>query len=81
MKNLRFPLLFLSALWLMSGCAASRTSAVSQGQPGDADYPAPLINERHDRKVEAIRNGHYDVFMIGNSITQTLSDEDGEWEP
>lgn len=81
MKNLRFPLLFLSALWLMGGCAASRSSAVSHSQPGDADYPTPLINPRHDQKVETIRNGYYDVFMIGNSITQTLGDEDGEWEP
>jgi len=81
MKKSLLSLYIFTALWLISGCAAPRSSAVSQSQPGDADYPAPLLNPRHDEKVEAIRNGHYDVFMIGNSITQTLSDEDGEWEP
>lgn len=50
-------------------------------QPGDADYPAPSPCERHDEKVKAIKSGRYDVFVIGNSIIQTLGDEEGEWAP
>jgi lysophospholipase L1-like esterase len=63
---------------LMRICASS--PALSQ-QPGDADFPMPSPCERHTQKVEAVRNGHYDVFLIGNSIIQTLGDEEGEWLP
>ena len=42
------------------------------GRPGDADYPQAVVNKRHDLKVAAIKAGNYDLFLIGNSITQNL---------
>ena len=42
------------------------------GRPGDADYPQAVINKRHDLKVADIKAGNYDLFLIGNSITQNL---------
>ena len=50
-------------------------------QPGDADFPAPSPCERHTEKVAAIKSGSYDLFVIGNSIIQTLGDEEGEFAP
>jgi predicted alpha-1,2-mannosidase len=50
-------------------------------KPGDADYPAPSPGDRHNKKVAAIRSGHYDLFLIGNSITETLEGEGEEWKP
>jgi lysophospholipase L1-like esterase len=76
MKKLILFLIISLAISLMSGYE----SAVAQ-KPGDADYPMPSPCERHTQKVEAVRNGHFDVFLIGNSIIQTLGDEEGEWLP
>jgi len=93
MKKVIVPTIILTAGMLICGCATIRSGNVTESVganplpaglkpgPGDADYPAPSPCERHTQKVEAIRSGYFEVFMIGNSITQTLSDEGGEWEP
>jgi lysophospholipase L1-like esterase len=54
---------------------------VNAQQPGDADFPAPSPCARHDEKVAAIKSGNYDLFLIGNSITETLEGEGEEWKP
>jgi predicted alpha-1,2-mannosidase len=54
---------------------------VGAQKPGDADYPAPSPCGRHDQKVAAIKSGDYDLFLIGNSITETLEGEGEEWKP
>jgi lysophospholipase L1-like esterase/acetyl esterase/lipase len=48
---------------------------------GDADFPAPAPSARHDAKVAAIRTGHYDLVLIGDSITHTLGELGGKYEP
>ncbi|MEI8282329.1 MAG: GDSL-type esterase/lipase family protein, partial [Armatimonadota bacterium] len=48
---------------------------------GDADFPTPTPSERHNQKVAAVRSHNYDLFMIGDSITHTVGDSGGEWEP
>lgn len=67
--------------WLILVVFAAMTVRVEAQKPGDADYPTPTPCTRHDEKVAAIKSGNYDLFVIGNSITQTLGDSDGEWEP
>ncbi len=49
-------------------------------KPGDANYPAPSPCTRHDEKVAAIKSGNYDLFLIGNSITETLEGGGEEWK-
>lgn len=49
--------------------------------PDPADKPRPSANPWHDAKREAIRTNHYDLLLIGDSITQTVGDSGGEWEP
>jgi len=58
-------------------------SAPSQAppKPGDADFPAPSPSERHAEKVEAIRTGHYDLVLIGDSITHSIGELDGKYQP
>ena len=56
-------------------------SQVSVPKPGDADFPTPTPSERHTQKVAAVRSHNYDLFMIGDSITHTVGDQGGEWEP
>ena len=51
----------------------------SAPKPGDADYPTRIANPRHDQKVAAVRTGSYDLVLIGDSITQTVGEMDGEW--
>ena len=69
------------AIKVAGRCKVQNATKVKAPQPGDADYPAPSPCERHSEKVKAIRDGKYDLFVIGNSIIQTLGDEDGEWAP
>jgi len=48
---------------------------------GDADYPRPSPSARHDQKVKAARSGNYDVVLVGDSITHTLGELGGKYEP
>jgi len=52
-----------------------RTDKWTTGQ--EVEKPAP---SRHQQKVQAVRTGHYDLVLVGDSITQTL-EGGGEWEP
>ena len=58
---------------------AYSTFAAAQ-KPGDADYPQPsALCARPNGKVAAVKSGHYDLALIGDSITQNLGDSGGEW--
>lgn len=50
-------------------------------EPGDADYLTPAPSQRHTEKVAAVRRGHYDLALIGDSITHTLGELGGKYEP
>jgi lysophospholipase L1-like esterase/acetyl esterase/lipase len=60
---------------------APHTPAQASPKPGDADFPAPSPSERHAEKVAAVRSGHYDLVLIGDSITHTLGELGGKYEP
>jgi lysophospholipase L1-like esterase len=49
--------------------------------PGDADFPSPSPSERHTEKVAAVRSGRYDLVLIGDSITHTIGELGGKYEP
>ena len=65
-----------TAAFLLVTCACASAQTL-----GDADYPMPSPGARHDQKVEAIKTGYFDLVLIGDSITQTLGDSDGEFAP
>lgn len=50
-------------------------------QPGDADFPTPADDARHAEKVAAVRSGSYDLVLIGDSITHSLGELGGKYEP
>ena len=50
-------------------------------QPGDADFPSPAPSARHAEKVAAVKTGHYDLVLIGDSIIQSIGELDGKYEP
>lgn len=54
--------------------------ALSMQKLGDADFPMPTPSQRHEQKVADIKSHHYDLFMIGDSITQTVGEMGGEWD-
>ncbi|MEJ6646614.1 MAG: GDSL-type esterase/lipase family protein, partial [Akkermansiaceae bacterium] len=47
---------------------------------GDADFPKPSPGSRHTEKVEAVKNGKYDLVLIGDSITHTVGELGGKYE-
>lgn len=49
--------------------------------PGDADFPTPTPGARHDEKIAAVKSGDYDLVLIGDSITHTLGELGGKYEP
>ena len=59
------------------------TAAVSKvaPKPGDADFPTAAPSARHTEKVAAVKSGHYDLVLIGDSITHTLGELGGKYEP
>lgn len=57
------------------------TNSVIAPKLGDANFPSPSPSERHNQKVSAVKSGNYNLFFIGNSITQTLGEMEGEWAP
>lgn len=50
-------------------------------QPGAADFPMPAPSERHTAKVSAAKSGDYDLVLIGDSITHTLGELGGKYDP
>jgi lysophospholipase L1-like esterase len=69
-------LLALAALWFS-------LSAPVQAAPksGDADFPTAAPSARHTAKVAAIKAGHYDLVLIGDSITHTIGELPGKYDP
>jgi lysophospholipase L1-like esterase len=61
--------------------AVARATADPAPQLGDADFPKPTPGARHTQKVEAVKNGDYDLVMVGDSITHTLQDFGGKYAP
>lgn len=56
--------------------------AVATLLAGPADVPNPRPCERHNAKVAAVRQGGYDLVMVGDSITHTLGEmPGGDMEP
>ncbi len=55
--------------------------AESLPQLGDANFPAPKPSPRHAEKVAAVKSGDYDLMLIGDSITHSLGELDGKYEP
>lgn len=66
-------LLFIT---LLSTALASATPKL-----GDADYAAPSPSARHNEKVAAVKAGDYDLVLIGDSITHTMGELGGKYEP
>lgn len=49
---------------------------------GDADFPKEERSPRHAEKVALIKSGHYDLVLIGDSITHTVGEMPGtKYEP
>lgn len=82
-------LLLLLALLIPCGAAdvtptpsaPKSTDSPGSPKPGDADYPTPAPSPRHEEKVVAVQKGHYDLVLIGDSITHTLGELGGKYEP
>lgn len=55
--------------------------AGAEPQPGDADFPTRNGNPRHEQKVAAIKNGNFDLVLIGDSITHEIGELDGKYKP
>ncbi len=62
---------------------ASSVSPFSETKPkpGDANFPSPTPNARHNAKVLAVKNKHYDLVLIGDSITHTIGELGGKYKP
>ena len=76
-------LLFVSLPIVVFGGSMGAEPEVNGQIPelGDADFPLPSPSPRHDQKVKAARDGSYDVVLVGDSITQTLGELGGKYEP
>ncbi len=70
---------FSASIPLWADVEVSPTPVRTDARITGAVTPKPTLS-RHQQKVEAVRTGHYDLVLIGDSITQTL-EGGGEWEP
>ena len=52
-----------------------------ESKTNDAHVPLPSPCARHDRKVKQVREGVYDLVMIGDSITEFVGDSGGKDAP
>jgi len=67
---------------VLSAAFVLTTIAFAQAQkPGDADYPTPAPSARHQQKLASVRAGAYDLVLVGDSITHTLQDFGGKYQP
>lgn len=48
---------------------------------GDADFPMAMPSPRHDQKVKEVKDGNYDLVLVGDSITHTLDKFGGKYAP
>ena len=70
-----WSLLFASVF--MASCVTRPNPVARAPVPGDADFPTQQPSPRHDEKVAQVRSGHYDLVMVGDSITHTLGEMPG----
>ncbi len=61
--------------------APNSTVSKEPPKPGDADFPTPSPSQRHTEKVAAVKAAHYDLVLIGDSITHSIGELDGKYEP
>lgn len=66
---------------LFSVLGSSWMSAAPAPKIGAADVPKPSPSKRHDAKVTAVKSGNYDLVLIGDSITHTMGELGGKYEP
>lgn len=66
-----------------SQASATTNAQQTQRQPrlGDADFPKPSPSARHSKKTKDVKNGKYDLAVIGDSITHTLDNFGGKYQP
>ena len=76
--NQRFQIAFALVFTVFVGAP---TPVQAKGKLGDADFPKPSPTKRHDEKVKAVRNGNYDLALIGDSITHSLGELGGKYDP
>jgi lysophospholipase L1-like esterase len=83
---MRSCLIAFTALFVAS-CASApppRPGPVSKPVPvaGDADFPTAIPTARHTEKVAQVKQGPYDLVLIGDSITHTVGEMPGTiYEP
>jgi len=73
---MRHTLLLATAL-LCASCASTPSHPARVPAPGDADHPTEAPSARHAQKVAEVRSGHYDLALIGDSITHTVGEMPG----
>jgi lysophospholipase L1-like esterase len=67
---------------LLTSCVSNPQVASRVPGPGDADYPTEAHSDRHAQKVAQVRAGHYNLALIGDSITHTVGEMPGTiYEP
>ena len=71
------PALLILISMLMASCGTTSRAPRRTPAPGDADYPTEARSERHAEKVAAVRSGHYELAMIGDSITHSVGEMPG----
>jgi lysophospholipase L1-like esterase len=79
MRNMKFSMRLAFPVCLVLALAQSLSMAAPK--PGDADYPAASPSARHTEKVAAVKSGNYDLVLIGDSITHTIGELGGKYEP
>jgi lysophospholipase L1-like esterase len=78
---MRATLTLIAGILLAFRVAAQPDSSRAPA-PGDADFPTEEPSPRHARKVAQIKAGHYDLVLIGDSITHTVGEMPGTiYEP
>ena len=71
------PAFLISISMLMASCSTTSNAPRRTPVPGDADYPTEARSDRHAQKVAAVRSGHYELAMIGDSITHSVGEMPG----
>ena len=75
MKYIQSIFITLTLLIFKYTCSADEKPTL-----GDADFPAPSPSKRHDKKVIQVKNGKYDLLLIGDSITHSIGELEGKYE-
>jgi lysophospholipase L1-like esterase len=75
MRMHRAAILFAAAVLSAAGLRAAETN------PAAVPVPQPGMEARHAQKVAAVKAEKFDLILIGDSITHTMGDYGGEYEP